>query len=263
MGFATALQETQKKLPALALRKFELQQAQSNFNTRMRLLQERLDFHKMAHKEEIEQAKKENLLEQISEQYETFGSKMGEEQLRSLSERSVEAGGLPFPTRPVESGVTNIAQDLRTEAGMGAEEGLVTDQVVKPPSPADLLMLKEAIKSPKTLEALIAGNMTPEQAQALLAKKWEKTGEKKTAIQKNVPFLANLLGISEKEAAKIVTQSKGKTPGAVYKDFLAASLRSSWDFNKAKQKADQAFEAWQEVAGGKKKQSLEDPLGIR
>lgn len=73
------------------------------------------------------------------------------------------------------------------------------------------------------LEAIPGGPADPK---VIAANKQYKT--KRTALQLNVPALAKWMKISEKEAAEILTQSKGKTPqqqaAILYGKALAATM---------------------------------------
>lgn len=146
---------------------------------------------------------------------------------------------------------------VQLPGGKLGEPNIVARPGYKPRTKEEALEMKRG--KPTTLESLIAQNITPEEAKGILKEKWKKSGEKKTAIQKNVPYIAKLLDVSPKEAAKIVTQSKSKSPSEVYRTFLTSALRSSLQFDQAKEKADKAMEAYMATT---KRTETEDPLGI-
>ncbi len=55
----------------------------------------------------------------------------------------------------------------------------------------------------------------------------EGKGNQPTALQKNVPFVASKLGISEGEATQMLMDSKGKSDQSAYDGFLQTALRES------------------------------------
>jgi len=81
----------------------------------------------------------------------------------------------------------------------------------------------------------------------------EGEGNQPTALQKNVPFVASKLGISEGEATQMLMDSKDKTDQAAYDGFLATALRESMgDAEEAAQIAEQAMGARKKYLDGLK-----------
>jgi len=64
---------------------------------------------------------------------------------------------------------------------------------------------------------------------------------KPTALMQNVPFFAKILGISEAEAAKQLSESKGKSDQDLMASFLNSALSTSFTNEDAQQKATEAF----------------------
>jgi hypothetical protein len=68
--------------------------------------------------------------------------------------------------------------------------------------------------------------------QNLTTKEWDIKQEpggssgRPTALMQNIPFLAKSMGISTKEAASILTNSKDKSPQGVYGTLYGSMLRS-------------------------------------
>lgn len=52
--------------------------------------------------------------------------------------------------------------------------------------------------------------------------------DSRTALEKNVPFLVKTMKISEKEAAKLLTASKDKSPQGVYTEIYSRALTSTY-----------------------------------
>lgn len=53
-------------------------------------------------------------------------------------------------------------------------------------------------------------------------------GDGPTALQKNIPFLAKTMNITEAQAAEILTQSKDKSDAAIYQQLLSTALRATY-----------------------------------
>lgn len=53
-------------------------------------------------------------------------------------------------------------------------------------------------------------------------------GDQATALQKNIPYLAEIMNITEAQAAEILTQSKDKSDSAIYQQLLQTAMRSTY-----------------------------------
>jgi hypothetical protein len=71
------------------------------------------------------------------------------------------------------------------------------------------------------LEFIPGGPADPAQAGRLAAAKRDPSGGGRTALQKDVPYIAKLLGISKKEALALKMESKGKGYNAYLRDIAA------------------------------------------
>ena len=76
-------------------------------------------------------------------------------------------------------------------------------------------------------------------------KRLEKKGTTKdtrTALQKEVPFIAEKLGITEEEAMQLRLQGQGKNPAVAWGSFYTTALSQFGDEDEARAAADQAVE---------------------
>lgn len=141
-----------------------------------------------------------------------------EAQTRFMSPQEVEAAGLPKGT------VAQLQPDGTARVLSKPEIGPL-ELVADPTSPTGTRYVTRAEAVGRPGKAGAARDET-------------------TALMKNVPFLSRVMGVSPREAATILTQTKDRSPRSFYQQAYLAALRTSFgDANEAKKVADAAAHA--------------------
>jgi hypothetical protein len=139
-----------------------------------------------------------------------------------------------------------IARGTRSTAMMGHMMDYAAT-VNKPPATLDALITKNLFESGATNEEIIS-----------IKNKFRTEKDFRTALQKNVPYLAEKMNITEAEAAQRLTLQKGKSDEAVWLDYYGKGLTSTYgDEEEARRIADTGLETYKKLfskdsAAGKK-----------
>lgn len=115
--------------------------------------------------------------------------------------------------------------------------------------------------TPQTTEYLTRGGQVVKQGKPYADSSAGR--DSRTALQKNVPFLAKAMGIDEKSAAEMLTQSKDKSPKRFWGDAYGRALSANFGDTKAATEAANMATEFLYGKDWKTKGDQSDPDGIR